>query len=206
ALRWLQEQHVIEVDGGYRSVGADVSQAIKQRCFDRMRSWFQMACLQIKAEWGEFEAIHAFGVFSLKPKLSLSTVREKLDKLVTVFGSTTRSQNAVDRLLHQFLDYQAYASKQRAMIADDERHPDVTSWCLSVSKKPQPSNDRDLTLMVARSLMLKRAHSSGNERDFADIVCRLGKSRMAAKAQIKSMERRLREACSSPAATAKLIT
>ena len=95
---------------------------------------------------------------------------------------------------------------QGAMIADDERHPDVTSWRLSVSKKPQPSNDRDLTLMVARSLMLKRAHSSGNERDFADIVCRLGKSRMAAKAQIKSMERRLREACSSPAATAKLIT
>lgn len=74
-----------------------------------------MACLQIKAEWGEFEAIHAFGVFSLKPKLSLSTVREKLDKLVTVFGSTTRSQNAVDRLLHQFLDYQAYASKQRPL-------------------------------------------------------------------------------------------
>ena len=51
-----------------------------------MAVWVHLARESLMAEWPTFEAIRAFSVFQLRPRLDISIVKQDLGKLCQIFG------------------------------------------------------------------------------------------------------------------------
>jgi hypothetical protein len=113
----MEDQHLIEVDGRFRGLGGKgIAEGVILRCFNRMRAWYQLACLQSEAEWADYDVVHAFSAFSLKPKLAPAAVEEHLNKLLTVFPAAGKSlphRTVLRTAMSQFTDYAHYALKMR---------------------------------------------------------------------------------------------
>lgn len=113
ALQWLQKETVVRVKHDFRTIGGpdSVSPQMLGTCFDRMMQWVELAKETLEAEWPSFEAVRAFSVFQLRPKLSVDIIKQDLTKIAHIF-------NEVDQLpvlLRSFLDCQYTASKRRSM-------------------------------------------------------------------------------------------
>ena len=113
ALQWLQKETVVRVKHDFRTIGGpdSVSPQMLGTCFDRMMQWVELAKETLETEWPSFEAVRAFSVFQLRPKLSVDIIKQDLTKIAHIF-------NEVDQLpvlLRSFLDCQYTASKRRSM-------------------------------------------------------------------------------------------
>ena len=84
---WLRKETVIRVGQHFRSLGGDgtLPPQVVAECFSRMSQWVSLAEETLKAEWPSFEAIQAFSVFQLTPRLETAVVKRDLGKISQVF-------------------------------------------------------------------------------------------------------------------------
>ena len=68
-------------------------------CFARMADWVHIAEEALASEWPTFEAVRAFAVFQLKPRLAPAQIRKDLEKISTVFHETDRLPDLVRNLM-----------------------------------------------------------------------------------------------------------
>eukprot|EP00435_Cladocopium_sp_Y103_P021208 s316_g5.t1 len=113
ALQWLQKETVVRIKHDFRSIGGpdSVSPQLLGTCFDRMIQWVELAKETLEAEWPSFEAVRAFSVFQLRPRLSVETIKKDLAKISQIF-------NEVDQLpvlLKNYLDCQYTAGQRRSL-------------------------------------------------------------------------------------------
>lgn len=104
---------MIRVRHDFRSVGgADaVTPQLLGQCFDRMCEWVELAKEGIQAEWPSFEAVQAFSVFQLRPRLSTITIKKDLSKIAHIFDEVDQ----LPVLLKSFLDC-GYSASQRSAL------------------------------------------------------------------------------------------
>jgi len=55
-----------------------------------MASWVKIATEALHCEWPTFEAVRAFSVFQLKPRLAPAEIRKDLKKICTIFSTIGR--------------------------------------------------------------------------------------------------------------------
>ena len=155
-LQWLQKETVVRVKHDFRTIGGpdSVSPQMLGTCFDRMMQWVELAKETLEAEWPSFEAVRAFSVFQLRPKLSVDIIKQDLTKIAHIF-------NEVDQLpvlLRSFLDCQYTASKRRSM--DETNYfKDLKTFHLgTIFEKSWPTkNDFKAKLTLMMSLP-RRSH------------------------------------------------
>ena len=87
----------------------DVTSQIINDCYDRMASWVKIATEALHCEWPTFEAVRAFSVFQLKPRLAPAEIRKDLKKICTIFDEKESLQN----LIQNFIECEYTASKKR---------------------------------------------------------------------------------------------
>ena len=95
--------------GAFRSIGNDATFQIINDCYDRMASWVKIATEALHCEWPTFEAVRAFSVFQLKPRLAPAEIRKDLKKICTIFDEKDSLQN----LIQNFIECEYTASKKR---------------------------------------------------------------------------------------------
>lgn len=113
ALEWLKKETVIRIKHDYRSIGGPdaVTPELLNNCFERMSEWVFLAKETLVAEWPSFEAVRAFSVFQLRPKLSAATIKTDLSKICQIFGEMDK----LPVLLRSFLDCERTASQRRSL-------------------------------------------------------------------------------------------
>ena len=112
AMEWLREETVIRIGQQYRSVGgSDLAPQVLSSCYERMAAWVHLAREALHAEWPTFEAIRAFSVFQLRPRLETSIVKKDLGKICQIFGE----QNDLAALTRSYQDIVYTASKKRTL-------------------------------------------------------------------------------------------
>ena len=101
-MDWLEKETVIRVGQHFRSVGgADaLSPQILSQCYSRMSSWVALAQEGLKAEWPSFEAVQAFSVFQLRPRLEMSVIKKDLGKIAQIF----QDKHLLPSLVRSFSD------------------------------------------------------------------------------------------------------
>ncbi|CAL1163458.1 unnamed protein product [Cladocopium goreaui] len=134
-------------------------------CFSRMSQWVSLAEETLKAEWPSFEAIQAFSVFQLTPRLETAVVKRDLGKISQVF----QEKHNLPALVKSFADCEYTAAKRRQRIADDEDFPDLKAW-VSTLQGRQAADNPELVKCLARALCLSQASTSACERDFGNIL------------------------------------
>ena len=112
-MDWLQNETVLRVGQQFRSVGGSdaLSPQMVNDCFNRMASWVALAHEALKAEWPTFEAIQAFSVFQLRPRLTASVVKQDLGKIAQIFQET----HDLPKLVRSFTDCEYSASKKSSL-------------------------------------------------------------------------------------------
>jgi hypothetical protein len=73
--------------------------------------WVHLAREALHAEWPTFEAIRAFSVFQLRPRLETSIVKKDLGKICQIFGE----QKDLAVLTRSYQDVVYTASKKRTL-------------------------------------------------------------------------------------------
>ena len=112
AVEWLETETVIRVGQNFRSLGGSgVSPQILSECYDRMAVWVRLAQETLEAEWPTFEAIRAFSVFQLQPRLSPHVVKKDLAKITQIFNEP----NSTQALLRSYVDCEYTASRRRVL-------------------------------------------------------------------------------------------
>ena len=81
-------------------------------CYSRMAVWVRLAQETLEVEWPTFEAIRAFSVFQLEPRLSPDVVKKDLTKIGQIFGE----QSSVPALIRSYRDCEYTALKRRHLI------------------------------------------------------------------------------------------
>ena len=74
-----------------------------------MAAWVHLAREALHAEWPTFEAIRAFSVFQLRPRLETSIVKKDLGKICQIFGE----QNDLAALTRRYQDIVSPAATKR---------------------------------------------------------------------------------------------
>ena len=112
AVEWLQKETVIRIGQTFRSIGgADVvTPQLLADCYERMFQWVVLAREALNTEWPSFEAIRAFSVFQLRPKLEATVVKKDLSKICTIFGEP----QTLPCLVRSYTDCAYTASKKSA--------------------------------------------------------------------------------------------
>jgi hypothetical protein len=111
ALQMLKREVVFRgsAKGAFRSIGNDVTPQIINDCYDRMVSWVKIATEALHCEWPTFEAVRAFSVFQLKPRMAPAEIRKDLKRICTIFDEKDSLQN----LIQNFIECEHTASKKR---------------------------------------------------------------------------------------------
>ena len=107
---WLRKETVIRVGQHFRSLGGDgtLPPQVVAECFSRMSQWVSLAEETLKAEWPSFEAIQAFSVFQLTPRLETAVVKRDLGKISQVF----QEKHNLPALVKSFADCEYTAAKR----------------------------------------------------------------------------------------------
>ena len=110
AMVWLRKETVIRVGQRFRSLGGDgtLPPQVVAECFSRMSQWVSLAEETLKAEWPSFEAIQAFSVFQLTPRLETAVVKRDLGKISQVF----QEKHNLPALVKSFADCEYTAAKR----------------------------------------------------------------------------------------------
>ena len=110
AIEWLQNETVIRIGREFRSVGGPdaVTPGMLTECYEQMAAWVYLAREAIQIEWPSFEAIRAFSVFQLKPRLTSAVVKNDLSKICAIFDE----KSTLPALVRSYGDCQYTAAKK----------------------------------------------------------------------------------------------
>ena len=113
AITWLQKETPIRVKDQFRCVGGreSVTPQVLAQCFDRMSAWVTITKEALQAEFPSFEALSAFSVLQLRPKLDATVVKRDLAKVCKIFGE----ESELPQLCRSFCDVEYTASKRRVL-------------------------------------------------------------------------------------------
>ena len=111
ALEWLEGETVIKCGQRFRSIGGSgvVTPHVLATCYGRMAIWVRLAQETLEVEFPAFEAIRAFSVFQLQPRLAPDVVKQDLTKISQVFNEPHTAQ----ALIRSYSDCEYTASKRR---------------------------------------------------------------------------------------------
>lgn len=76
-----------------------------------MAQWVELAGETLKTEWPSFEALQAFSVFQLRPRLDATVVKKDLGKICQIFGE----KHDLPMLVKSFMDCEYTASKRSSL-------------------------------------------------------------------------------------------
>ena len=113
AITWLQKETPIRIGNQFRCVGGRdaVTPQLLSRCFDRMSAWVTITKEALHAEFPSFEALSAFSVLQLRPKLETAVIKKDLAKVSKIFGE----EPDLPQLCRSFNDVEYTASKRRVL-------------------------------------------------------------------------------------------
>ena len=98
----------------FRCVGGRdaVTPQLLAQCFERMSAWVTITKEALQAEFPSFEALSAFSVLQLRPKLDATVVKRDLTKVCKIFGE----EPELPQLCRSFCDVEYTASKRRPLV------------------------------------------------------------------------------------------
>ena len=98
----------------FRCVGGRdaVTPQLLAQCFERMSAWVTITKEALQAEFPSFEALSAFSVLQLRPKLDATVVKRDLAKVCKIFGE----EPELPQLCRSFCDVEYTASKRRPLV------------------------------------------------------------------------------------------
>lgn len=135
AITWLQKETAIRVKDQFRCVGGRdaVTPQLLAQCFERMSAWVTITKEALQAEFPSFEALSAFSVLQLRPKLDATVVKRDLAKVCKIFGE----EPELPQLCRSFCDVEYTALKRRPLVAllqisSDSDHPLMLACQLSI--------------------------------------------------------------------------
>ena len=101
----------------FRSIGGHgaVTPQMLADCYGRMSGWVELARQTLEVEWPTFEALRAFGVFQLKPRLAPAVIKKDLAKISKIFDEVPDAP----ALFRSFTDCEYTAAKRRVLIVID---------------------------------------------------------------------------------------
>ena len=151
-LKVLQRQVAFRLPGGAAGgkdvvVGSPqgVSDAVFQRCLDRMRNWISIMEATIDAEFPHFEVMQSFAIFNIKGAISWSdewrrSCFRNLSKLLRAFGcpdETGAPQEQFERLW--------FVAKR---IQEDEGGSSLESWVAACRRVTRTHSKVDVSAII----------------------------------------------------------
>ena len=179
---WLMKRHVVPDPSGLRELSIDPG--VVARCFGRMRAWVSLAVSTLQCELPGFEVVNSFQVLDLNSCLSYKAKNLAIQKL----GSTFKIPS--QELMAQFENFLPTARRMREHTTSD-----LEAWRQVLLQKRGRPEQNCLTAVVARALLMQKASTASNERDFSYNVRMYVKKRGLLKSLWRTRKRQLNEAC-----------
>ena len=97
----LQQPFLINIDGGTKQIGGNLTHAIERRCLGRMANWVCLCESTLAAEFPDFETVQAWGAFYLAAdEINPHTVYQQIVRLNAAFDLGGDVDEIMDQHAH----------------------------------------------------------------------------------------------------------